>query len=27
VFQKTGPGTVPADLYPNQVEKAVALTR
>lgn len=25
VFQKTGPGTVPADLYPNQVEKVRSL--
>jgi hypothetical protein len=27
VFQKTGPGTVPANLYPNQIEDARALLR
>jgi hypothetical protein len=27
VFQKTGPGTVPADLFPNQVEKVATLVR
>lgn len=27
VFRKTGPGTVPADLFPNQVERVAALVR